>query len=105
MTWLFEECTVSTVKSMCVMRDVTMNEAERFLEEKLRRAETPTIQQAAAVEPSDSGRCESADRAPVNPPPTAPTPEAGGKVWGVAMGVFAILATMFWMAAFKGGCR
>lgn len=105
LTWLFEECTVFAVKSMRVMRDVAMNEAERFLEEKLRRADTPARQPAAAVEPSDGGRCESTDWAPGNPPPTAPTPEASGKVWGVVMGVFAILATMFWMAVFKGGCR
>ena len=105
MTWLFEGCTVSSAESIFFIRNVSMNEAERFLEKKLRRAETPARQPAAADAPAPDRRDGAADRVPGSPPPTAQTPETGGKVWGVVMGVLAILATMFWMAVFKGGCR
>lgn len=105
LTWLFEECTVFAVKSMRVMWDVAMNEAERFLEKKMRRAEPSARQPVAGDAPSTDQRDGVADRMPGGPPPTAQTKEAGGKGWGVVMGVFAILATMFWMAVFKGGCR
>lgn len=75
-----------------------MTEAERYLNEKLKRdagvksgvpdagGEQKPDETAERQKPVDSG-------------------DGGSKVWGVVMGVFAILATMFWMAVFKGGCR
>ena len=81
-----------------------MTEAERFLAKKLQRSEAPAGQ-PAAVAPSKAGPCESADRGPDGPPPTAQAPKAGGKGWQVGMAVFAVLMTMFWMAMCKGGCR
>ena len=93
-----------------------MTEAERYLDERLKRAAevksgVPAAGGNGAINPI-VGETRLEPAASVQP--AAPTPDAqvgrgsgegGGKVWGVVMGVFVILMTMFWMAVFKGGCR
>lgn len=93
-----------------------MTEAERYLDERLKRAAAvksgvPAAGGNGAISPI-VGETRLEPAASVQP--AAPTPDVqvgrgsgdgGGKVWGVVMGVFAILMTMFWMAVFKGGCR
>ena len=82
-----------------------MNEAERFLADKLKRAETPILKtrpEKISAQRVQTGGTDSADPEPSLPKQNA---DSGGKGWSVAMAVFAVVMAMFWMAIFKGGCQ
>jgi len=92
-----------------------MTEAERYLDERLKRAAVVKSGVPAAggeQKPFDATElCQKPVEGGGQASPTLDNQGGrgsgggGGKVWGVVMGVFAILMTMFWMAVFKGGCR
>lgn len=79
-----------------------MTEAERYLEEKLKRERTPAVTNEPVRVPEARG---SRKAKATGGQGGGGSGQVGGKVWGVVMGVFAILMAMFWMAVFKGGCR
>ena len=99
-----------------------MTEAERYLEEKLKR---DAGVKSGAPE-ADGGKQSTLVRVSVSPvvgetrqePAESVQPAVlkrgaqggsggtgGGKGWGFVMAGFAILMTLIWMAVFKGGCR
>ena len=100
-----------------------MTEAERYLEEKLKR----DAGAKSGAPKADGGKQSTLVRVSVSPvvgetrqepaeSVQAAVPkvgaqggqgsgEGGGKGWGFAMAGFAILMTLIWMAVFKGGCR
>lgn len=96
-----------------------MNEAERFLAAKMKREVKPDCTQSAACTVSQN---EPAAKRVADPTPCANQADAGTRSaspaparsesdapnnsgWSIGFGLFAVLATMFWMAVFKGGCR
>ena len=88
-----------------------MTEAERYLENKRRKEGEDTNARLKPVEDAAPKR-EAPTEAPAAvessvPINVSPAKSASGanKCWGAAMGVFAIVMTMLWMAVFKGGCR
>jgi hypothetical protein len=82
-----------------------MNEAERFLEQKINRAKTPKREQVQGADSADNEQSASSTPAGAGPWTPERKPGSGAKVWKVGMAVFGILMTMFWMVFFKGGCR
>jgi hypothetical protein len=96
-----------------------MNEAERFLAAKMTKKEDAFPTKVSPTQSTPTGCTGNGLGAPNNPAPppklpstcppplneSRPGPKASDKTWQVVMTIFAILATMFWMAVFKGGCR
>ena len=82
-----------------------MNEAERFLAEKMKMAETPTCVPSPEKGSVRDGQVQPSASAGIGAPTPSPKRDATGKAWSVGLAVFAVLMTMFWMAVFKGGCR
>lgn len=82
-----------------------MNEAERFLAEKMKKAEMPPRVPAPEKGSERNGQVQPSASAGTVVQTSAPKRDATGKAWSVGLAVFAVLMTMFWMAVFKGGCR
>ena len=83
-----------------------MNEAERYLAEKMRKPSGTVVKTVSAK----TGGAE--DRVGRGGPPddgaagvTERKEAPSGKAWSVGMAIFTFLMIMFWMAVFKGGCR